>query len=56
MTETELPRAMEAYGFRDVSTEYNALHLTPDHPARPAEFAEAIINAGKQSELGEIAL
>jgi hypothetical protein len=56
MTEAELLRAMEEYGFRDVSTVYIALNHTPDHPACPAEFAEAIINAGKQSELGEIAL
>lgn len=55
MTEAELPRAMASHGFRHVSTSYLAISLTPDHPTCSADFAEAIINAGRQEELDEIA-
>ncbi len=54
MTEAELPRAMEKYGFQSVSTEYLALNLTPDHPSCATAFAEAMIESGRQMEMEEI--
>lgn len=32
LNEAELPLCMEKYGFRDVSTEYLTVNLTPDNP------------------------
>lgn len=51
MTEQELPAAMEAYGFSDVSTGYSIIDLTPDDPKYSAEMAEAIINAERYSQI-----
>ena len=52
--EAELPRCMEQYGFRNVTTEYITVNLTPDHPAYPAEMAHAMINANRQNELDNV--
>ena len=50
-SEAELPLCMERYGFRNVSTEYIAVNLTPDDPCYPAEMAHAMINANRQNDL-----
>lgn len=49
--EAELPLCMEKYGFRDVSTEYLTVNLTPDNPNVSPETAHAIINANRQCHL-----
>lgn len=49
--EAELPLCMEKYGFRNVTTAYITVNLTPDHPRCPAEMAHAIIEADRQNEL-----
>ena len=55
MTEQEYPLCMEKYGFRNVSTEYITINLTPDNPAYSKETAHAMINANRQTQLDGIA-
>ena len=50
-TEAELPAAMQAQGFRNVSTGYVVTDLTPDDPKYPAQMAEAMIEAERQGDL-----
>ena len=40
--EAELPLCMEKYGFRNITTEYITVNLTPDHPCYSAEMAHAM--------------
>ena len=54
MTEQEYPLCMEKYGFRNISTEYITINLTPDNPAYSKETAHAMINANRQSQLDSI--
>lgn len=54
MSESELPAVMEKYGFKNVSTEYLTINLTPDNPTYDKETAYAIINAHRQSELDSV--
>ena len=54
LSEAGLPAAMEAHGFRDVSTGYALVDLTPDDPKYPPELAEAMIEAERQGELEAI--
>lgn len=49
--EAELPLCMEKYGFRNITTEYITVNLTPDHPCCSAEMAHAMINANRQNDL-----
>lgn len=49
--EAELPLAMEKYGFKNVTTEYITVSLTPDNPCYSAEMAHAMINANRQNDL-----
>lgn len=51
MDERALPLAMEKYGFRDVSSRYVAVNLTPDDPDCPRERALAIIEDGRRNDL-----
>jgi ubiquinone/menaquinone biosynthesis C-methylase UbiE len=51
MTETEMPRMMEKYGFRNVSTEYLTLNMTPDNPSFSREEAHAIIESHRATAL-----
>ena len=51
MTESQLPLAMEQHGFREVSTGFIAINLTPDNPVCSREMALAIINANRQNDL-----
>lgn len=52
--EAELPANMEKYGFRDVTTEYIMVNLTPDHPSYSKETAYAMINANRQGDMDSI--
>lgn len=49
--EAELPLSMEQYGFRNVTTEYLTINLTPDNPIYSKETAHAMINANRQVSL-----
>lgn len=49
--EAELPLCMEQYGFRNVTTEYLTVNLTPDNPNYSKETAHAMINANRQVSL-----
>lgn len=51
MDETELPRAMARAGFRDVTTSYLAVNLTPDDPCYPPDMARAMIEANRVNDL-----
>lgn len=53
-TEAELPLCMEQYGFKNVTTEYLTVNLTPDNPCYPPEMAHAMINANRQCSLDNI--
>lgn len=55
MTEAEYPRIMAAHGFRDVSTAYVLVDLTPDNPTCPPDMARAIINTNRRCALDAIA-
>ena len=50
-SEMEMPLCMERYGFRDVTTEYVTVNLTPDNPIYSKEMAYAMINANRQGSL-----
>ncbi len=52
--EAELPLAMEKYGFRNVTTEYITINLTPDNPINSQEMAYAMINANRLGDLENI--
>ena len=51
LDEREYPLAMERYGFRNVSTAYLAIDLTPDGPDCPPERARAMIESERLSAL-----
>ena len=51
MDEQALPRTMEAYGFRDVTSAYVAVNFTPDSPDCPRDMALAIFEAGRRNDL-----
>lgn len=44
-------KSMEKFGFRDISTDYIAINLTPDDPKYPREMALAMINDDRQNQL-----
>lgn len=52
--EMELPRRMEQYGFRNVTSSYAITALTPDDPSCSPEMARAIIEAGRHAALDNI--
>ena len=54
MSERELPQAMEAHGFDNVSTHYIAVNLTPDDPDVSPEAAHAMINAQRRMRLDAV--
>lgn len=47
-SEMEMPMCMEQYGFKDVTTDYITINLTPDNPSCPKEMAYAMINANRR--------
>ena len=54
MSEQEYPLCMQKYGFRDISTEYITLNLTPDDPLYSQEDAYAMILENRQTRLDGI--
>lgn len=54
MDESEYPRCMEKFRFRNVSTEYITVNLTPDNPIYSKEDAYKMINANRQTALDGI--
>jgi len=53
-SEMEMPLCMEQYGFRNVTTEYITINLTPDNPIYPKEMAHAMINANRRCAVDNI--
>lgn len=51
MSESELPAAMEKYGFHNIKTGFAAIDLTPDNPKFSSDMAHAMINANRFTEL-----
>lgn len=49
--ERGIPAALESYGFRQVSTAYITVNLTPDNPIYDRKTAHAIINSERRGEL-----
>ena len=49
--EAEIPANMEKYGFRNVTTEYITINLTPDNPNNSRETAYAMIDSLRQGKL-----
>lgn len=49
--EKELPLCMEQYGFKDVTTDYITINLTPDHPLYSAQMAHNLIQANRKGAL-----
>lgn len=45
--EAELPLSMQEHGFKNISTEYITINLTPDNPCYTADMAYAMINANR---------
>lgn len=54
MNEAELPIAMERYGFRNISTGFVTIDLTPDNPKYSDTLAHDIINAGRYTVIDAI--
>lgn len=54
MSERELPQAMEAHGFDNVSTHYIAVNLTPDDPDVSPEAAHAMIDPQRRMRLDAV--
>ena len=54
MSESELPSAMEQYGFCQISTDYLTINLTPDNPEYSQELACAMINANRQTNIDAV--
>ena len=52
--ERGIPAAMEQYGFREVSTAFLTVNLTPDNPIFDRTTAHAIINANRRTSLDYI--
>lgn len=51
MSEMDYPRTMARYGFREITTEYAVINLTPDHPRFDSHTALAIIEANHRAAL-----
>jgi ubiquinone/menaquinone biosynthesis C-methylase UbiE len=54
MAESEIPAAMEKYGFGNVSAGYAVIDLTPDDPKYSPVMAEAMIEADRQNDIEAI--
>lgn len=54
MTEAEYPAVMEKYGFKNVTTDYVTINLTPDDPRNSRETALEIINEARYTSLDAI--
>ena len=54
MSEAEIPAAMAAYGFSDISTGFITVDLTPDNPKFSASLALDMINSNRYTDLDAI--
>lgn len=54
LSEMELPKKMESYGFKNVTTEYLTVNLTPDHPRFSKEMAHRIINSWRATAISGV--
>lgn len=54
MNETELPAAMEQHGFRNISTGFAVVDLTPDNPKFSPALAHNMIDAERYSDMDRI--
>lgn len=54
MNEQQHPLAMAQYGFRDITTSYATINLTPDNPCHTRREALAMINAHRQTALDAV--
>lgn len=54
MSESELPEAMQKYGFKDIKTGFATIDLTPDNPKYSSSMAYDMINANRQTTLDGI--
>lgn len=54
MNEAKMPIIMGQYGFKNINTGYALVDLTPDNPNVTPEFAHAIINADRYSDIESI--
>jgi len=52
--EMEMPLCMEQYGFRNVTTDYITINLTPDNPIYSKEMSYAMINANRKCAIDNI--
>lgn len=52
--EREMPLIMERYGFRNITTDYIVINLTPDDPRYPRDIAIDMINAERRNALDNI--
>ncbi len=50
----EMPLCMEQYGFKNVTTDYITINLTPDDPIYPKEISHAMINANRKCAIDNI--
>lgn len=53
-SEMEMPLCMEQYGFKEVTTDYITINLTPDNPAYSKEMAYAMINANRKCAVDNV--
>lgn len=51
LNEAELPLTMEAHGFKNITTDYIAINLTPDNPIYSKQIAYDMINANRKTAL-----
>ncbi len=56
MSEAELPASMEQHSFKDVTTNYAIINLTPDKPEYSVTMGERIIKSMRQTNLESIAI
>ncbi len=54
MSESELPAAIETYGFSDIRTGYATIDLTPDDPKYSTTLAHDMINASRATTIDAI--
>ncbi len=52
--EMEMPLCMEQYGFRNVTTDYITINLTPDNPMYSKEMSYAMIQANRKCAIDNI--
>lgn len=53
-TEAELPSCMGRYGFKNISTSYAVINLTPDSSRYSRDMAVAMINSNRSNDLDNV--